>query len=91
MVCKRDLSSLLLEAGTKLNHSFYSAGLIDQFIHLSTQKKLKTGVPGLLYDASIRKALAFPRDSDYIKLRSCELAGDSLSIWQKGKEMIGKI
>ena len=46
---KRDLSSLLLEAGTKLNHSFYSAGLIDQIIHLSAQKKLKTGVPGLLY------------------------------------------
>ena len=38
---KRDLSSLLLEAGTKLNHSFYSAGLIDQIIHLSAQKNLK--------------------------------------------------
>ena len=88
---KRDLSSLLLEAGTQLNHSFYSAGLIDKIIHLSAQKKLKTGVPGLLYDASTRTALAFPFDSDYIKVRSGELAGDRLSIWRRGKEMCRKI
>ena len=79
---KRDLSSLLLEAGTKLNQSFYSAGLIDQIIHLSAQKKLITGVPGLLYDANTRTALAFPRDSYYTKVRTFELAGDRLSIWQ---------
>ena len=88
---KHDLSSLVLEAGTKLNHSFYSAGLIDQIIHLSAPRKLKTGVPGLLYDASTQRALAFPRDSDYIKVRSSDLAGDRLSVWQKGKKMIGKI
>ena len=88
---KRELSSLLLEAGTKLNHSFYSAGLIDQIIHLSAQKKLKTGVPGLLYDANTRTALAFPRDTDYTKARTFELAGDHLSVWQRGKEMIGKV
>ncbi len=88
---KHDLSSLLLEAGTKLNHSFYSAGLIDQIIHLSAQKKLNTGVPGLLYDANTQAALAFPRDSDYTKTRTFELAGDCLSIWQRGKEMIGKV
>ena len=88
---KRDLSSLLLESGTQLNHSFYSAGLIDQIIHLSAQKKLKTGVPGLLYNASTQAALAFPPDSDYIKVRSRELAGDRLSIWRKDKLMIGRI
>ena len=88
---KRDLSSLLLEAGTQLNHSFFHAGLIDQIIHLSAQKKLKTGVPGLLYNASTQAALAFPPDSDYIKVRSRELAGDRLSIWRKDKLMIGKI
>ena len=74
-----------------LNYSFYSAGLIDQIIHLSAQKKLKTGVPGLLYDANTRTALAFPRDSDYTKARMFELAGDHLSIWQRGKEMIGNV
>mgnify|MGYP001187024816 CR=1 FL=1 len=69
--------------GTELNSNFYSAGLIDQIIHLATQKNLKSGVPGLLYDATTATALAFPRDTDYIKVQSCELAGDHLSIWQR--------
>lgn len=86
---KNNLSSLLLEAGTKLNFNLYSAGLIDQFIHLSARKTLKSGVPGLLCDASTGTALAFPDDSDYIKVRECELAGDHLSVWQKGNKMIG--
>ena len=80
---QRRLSSLLLEAGTKLNSNFYSAGLIDQIIHLTAPKVLKSGVPGLLYDANAATALAFPRNTDYIKVRSGELAGDHLSIWQR--------
>ena len=81
---KRELHSLLLESGTKLNSNFYSAGLIDQIIHLSAPKTLKSGVPGLLYDATGGMALAFPRNTDYIKVHSCKLAGDYLSIWQRG-------
>ena len=80
---QRQLSSLLLEAGTKLNSNFYSAGLINQIIHLTAPKILKSGVPGLLYDANAATALAFPRNTDYIKVRSGELAGDHLSIWQR--------
>ena len=80
---QRQLSTLLLESGTKLNSNFYSAGLIDQIIHLTAPKVLKSGVPGLLYDANDATALAFPRDTDYIKVRSGELAGDHLSIWQR--------
>ena len=80
---QRQLSSLLLEAGINLNSNFYSAGLIDQFVHLTAQKTLKTGVPGLLYDATAATALAFPHDTDYIKVRSVELADDHLSIWQR--------
>ena len=77
------IQAFLREAGTELNSHFYSAGLIDQIIHLATQKNLKSGVPGLLYDATTATALAFPRDTDYIKVQSCELAGDHLSIWQR--------
>jgi len=66
-----------------LNSNFYSAGFIDQVIHLASQKTLKSGVPALLYDSTVSTALAFPCDSDYIRVRSCELAGDQLSIWQR--------
>ena len=80
---QRQLSTLLLEAGTELNSNFYSAGLINQIIHLTAPKILKSGVPGLLFDATAARALAFPCDSHYIKVRSGELAGDLLSIWQR--------
>ena len=80
---QRQLSTLLLEAGTKLNSNFYSAGFINQIVHLTAPKTLKSGVPGLLYDANATTALAFPCDTDYIKVRSGELAGDLLSIWQR--------
>ena len=80
---QRQLSSLLLEAGTELNSNFYSAGLINQIIHLTAPKTLKSGVPGLLYDANAATALAFLCDTDYIEVRSGELAGDLLSIWQR--------
>ena len=80
---QRQLSSLLLEAGTELNSNFYAAGLINQIIHLTSPKILKSGVPGLLYDATAATALAFPRDTHYMKVRSGDLAGDLLSIWQR--------
>ena len=60
---QRQLSTLLLEAGTELNSNFYSAGLINQIIHLTAPKILKSGVPGLLFDATAARALAFPLET----------------------------
>lgn len=80
---QKGLSAILVEAGTRLNNSLFTAGLLDKIIHLTAETSLNTGVPGLLYDAKVSSALAFRDDTAYIRSHSGHLSGDRLTIWQK--------
>lgn len=80
---QKGLSAVLVEAGSTLNHSLFQAGLLDRIIHLTAKTNINSGIPGLLYDANISSALAFPDDSAYIRSHDSYLYGDRLTIWQK--------
>lgn len=79
------LSTVLIEAGTKVNISLFEAGFLDRVIHLMSPNSLNEGVSGVLSEANVASALAFHDDSAYIRVRSDYLADDRLTIWQKAE------